>query len=45
MASMMNINLIIYAEDGEREYGGASQTVKNPIFSIDYQKKIAIFNH
>ena len=45
MASMMNINLIIYAEDGEREYGGASQTVKNPIFSIDYQKKIYLEGH
>lgn len=45
IASMMDINLIIYAEDGEREYGGASQTTKNPIYSIDYQKKIYLEGH
>jgi N-acetyl sugar amidotransferase len=34
------INLIFYGEDGEVEYGGSSETSKNPIYDVHYQKKI-----
>lgn len=34
------INLIFYGEDGEIEYGGSTETSKNPIFDVYYQKKI-----
>jgi N-acetyl sugar amidotransferase len=34
------INLIFYGEDGEVEYGGSTETATNPIYGIDYQKKI-----
>lgn len=40
IASSMNINLIIYGEDGEVEYGGSTQTKNQPFFSTTYQKKI-----
>ena len=34
------INLIFYGEDGEVEYGGSTETDKNPVYGVDYQKKI-----
>jgi N-acetyl sugar amidotransferase len=34
------INLIFYGEDGEVEYGGSTETAKNPIYGIDYQKRV-----
>jgi N-acetyl sugar amidotransferase len=40
IAQKMGINLIFYGEDGEVEYGGTTQTDKNPIYNIDYMKKI-----
>ncbi len=40
IATSMNINLIIYAEDGEVEYGGSTQTKNQPFFNTTYQKKI-----
>ena len=40
IAASMNINLIIYAEDGEVEYGGSTQTKNQPFFNTSYQKKI-----
>lgn len=39
-AIAFNINLIFYGEDGEIEYGGSSETSKNPIYDVHYQKKI-----
>ena len=40
IAKDFNINLIFYGEDGEVEYGGSTETDKNPIYDIDYMKKI-----
>ena len=40
IASSMNINLIIYGEDGEVEYGGSNETKNKPFFDAAYQKKI-----
>lgn len=34
------IDLIFYGEDGEVEYGGSTETSKNPIYDIQYQKKV-----
>ena len=33
-------NLIFYGEDGEVEYGGSTETSKNPIYDVRYQKKV-----
>ena len=35
-----NISLIFYGEDGEVEYGGSNETISNPIFNIDYIKRV-----
>ena len=40
MALELNIKLIFYGEDGEVEYGGTTETIDNPIYNIDYMKKI-----
>jgi hypothetical protein len=32
--------MIFYGEDGEVEYGGSTETSGNPIYDINYQKKI-----
>ena len=40
IASTFGIKLIFYGEDGEVEYGGTTVTDKNPIYSVDYMKKI-----
>jgi N-acetyl sugar amidotransferase len=34
------INLIFYGEDGEVEYGGSTETSNNPIYGIEYQKRV-----
>ncbi len=34
------INLIFYGEDGEIEYGGSTETARNPIYDTSYQKKV-----
>jgi N-acetyl sugar amidotransferase len=34
------INLIFYGEDGEIEYGGSTETSGNPIYDIEYQKRV-----
>jgi N-acetyl sugar amidotransferase len=34
------IGLVFYGEDGEIEYGGSSETEKNPVYDVHYQKKI-----
>lgn len=40
MATAFGIDLIFYGEDGEVEYGGSTETSKNPIYDVHYQKKI-----
>ena len=35
-----NINLIFYGEDGEIEYGGSTETESNPIYGVEYQKRV-----
>ena len=40
IASLLNINLIMYGEDGEVEYGGTTQYKYNPIYNIKHQKKV-----
>jgi hypothetical protein len=39
-AIAFNIGLIFYGEDGEVEYGGSTETSKNPIYDVRYQKKV-----
>lgn len=34
------IDLVFYGEDGEVEYGGSTETAKNPIYDVHYQKKV-----
>jgi N-acetyl sugar amidotransferase len=40
IAMAHNINLIFYGEDGEVEYGGTAETAANPIYDINYQKRV-----
>jgi N-acetyl sugar amidotransferase len=40
LAIAHGIDLIFYGEDGEVEYGGSTETATNPIYSIDYQKRV-----
>ena len=40
MANAYNIDLIMYGEDGEVEYGGNSSSKDIPYFNFDYIKKI-----
>ena len=39
-ALALGINVIFYGEDGEVEYGGTTETSTNPIYGVDYQKKV-----
>jgi len=40
VATSFGIDLIFYGEDGEVEYGGSGETQKNPIYGVEYQKKV-----
>ncbi|NLQ05930.1 N-acetyl sugar amidotransferase [Cylindrospermopsis raciborskii] len=40
IAFQLEINLIFYGEDGEVEYGGSTETDKNPIYDVQYMKRI-----
>jgi len=40
VAIALGIDLIFYGEDGEVEYGGSTETSKNPIYDVHYQKKV-----
>lgn len=40
VAKQFNIDLIFYGEDGEVEYGGTSETLKSPIYDVNYMKKV-----
>lgn len=39
-AQAFGIDLIFYGEDGEVEYGGSSETARNPIYDFEYQRRI-----
>jgi N-acetyl sugar amidotransferase len=39
-ATAFGIDLIFYGEDGEVEYGGSTETLRNPIYDVHYQKKV-----
>ena len=39
-AAEFNLNLIIYGEDGEVEYGGSDETKYKSLIDVNYQKKI-----
>jgi N-acetyl sugar amidotransferase len=40
LALELNIGLIFYGEDGEVEYGGSTETDRNPIYDVGYMKKV-----
>lgn len=40
IAMAHGIELIFYGEDGEVEYGGSTETSKNPIYDTDYQRRV-----
>jgi len=40
MANKLGLDLIFYGEDGEVEYGGSTETDKNPIYDVNYMKKV-----
>ena len=40
MANRLGIGLIVYGEDGEVEYGGTTQTEKNPIYGVSHIKRV-----
>ena len=42
IAVSMNIDLIVYAEDGEVEYGGSNLTKDKPFFDATYTKKFIL---
>jgi len=39
-ASNFNIPLLFYGEDGEVEYGGSTESKSNPLYGIEYMKKV-----
>jgi hypothetical protein len=40
LAKAFGIDLLFYGEDGEVEYGGSSETQKDPIYGYEYQKRV-----
>jgi len=40
MAVNLNIPLIFYGEDGEVEYGGTTESKQNPVYTVDYMRKV-----
>ena len=40
VAVNFNIDLIIYGEDGEVEYGGSTETSLSPFYTPEYQKRV-----
>ena len=40
IANQLGVGLIFYGEDGEVEYGGTTETDKNPVYSVQYMKKV-----
>jgi len=44
IANNLDINLIIYGEDGEVEYGGTTKHKYDPCYGIDHMKKVFLNN-
>ncbi len=40
IASNFGIELLFYGEDGEVEYGGSTETAHEPVYRMDYQRRI-----
>ena len=40
MANQLGLELVFYGEDGEVEYGGTTETNRNPIYDVSYMKKV-----
>ena len=40
IAINFGIGLLFYGEDGEVEYGGSTETARNPVYDVNYQKKV-----
>jgi len=40
ISARFGINLLFYGEDGEVEYGGSTETDRNPEISVDYMRRI-----
>jgi len=40
MANQLGLGLIFYGEDGEVEYGGSTETDKDPVYDVHYMKRI-----
>ncbi len=40
VAKNYGLGIVFYGEDGEIEYGGSKETIDNPLYTIDYQKRV-----
>ena len=40
VAKAFDIHLLFYGEDGEVEYGGSTETAHDPVYGMDYQRRI-----
>ena len=40
VALAMDIHLLFYGEDGEVEYGGSTETAHDPVYGMDYQRRV-----
>lgn len=40
IAARFGVNLLFYGEDGEVEYGGSTETDKNPEIRVEYMKRV-----
>jgi len=40
VAQAFDIHLLFYGEDGEVEYGGSTETAHDPVYGMDYQRRI-----
>jgi N-acetyl sugar amidotransferase len=40
VAKSFGIELLFYGEDGEVEYGGSTETAHDPVYGMDYQRRV-----
>lgn len=40
VAKSFGIQLLFYGEDGEVEYGGSTETAHDPVYGMDYQRRV-----
>ncbi len=40
VAQAFGVHLLFYGEDGEVEYGGSTETAHEPVYGMDYQRRI-----